>query len=388
MPPSSPVEPEWLYLDYNATTPLAPRVLAAMTESLVAQAHPSSKHPHGRAAADLICRARSQVAQSLGSQPEEIVFCSGSTEASNHAIKGVAFSQPPGRTLHFVTSAVEHPATLQPLRFLERMGHELTVVAVDSQGRLNPEDVAAALRENTVLVSLIHAQNEIGTLQPLVEVGEICAGHPTLFHVDASQSFGKVDVDVNSLKADLLNIAGHKIYGPKGVGALFVRSGLTLEPLLHGGGHEGGFRSGTPAPQLIAGLGAACELANERGPVPSSAADALWEALQDELGESVRRNGAPDHRVPNVVHCTFRGCHGADLLEKARISASTGAACHSADGSPVLKAVGFSPEQARGSVRLSTGWDTEAEQAVMAGRRLAEAFRELTCAPSLRGELS
>lgn len=374
---------DWTYLDYNASTPLAPEVLSAMTDSLQAQAHPSSKHPHGLAAASLVQEARTQVALSLGTRTSEIVFCSGSTEASNHAIKGVAFAQPKERQLHFVTSSVEHPATLQPLRFLERLGHDLTVIPVDETGRIDPRDVAQALRENTVLVSLIHAQNEIGTVQPLAEVGAICESHSALFHVDASQSFGKVRVDVAQLKADLLNIAGHKIYGPKGVGALYVREGVALEPLLHGGGHESGFRSGTPAPQLIAGLGAACELARQRGPVPAAPAEALWETLEQELGQSVRRNGHPEHRVPNVVHCTFQGCHGADLLERARICASTGAACHSADGSPVLKALGFQPEQARGSVRLSTGWNTSVEQAKEAAQRLAAAFRELTASATV-----
>lgn len=365
---------DWIYLDYNASTPMAGEVLDAMTASLKAQAHPSSKHPHGLEAAQAVSHARRQVADALNAAPEEIVFCSGSTEAANHVIKGVAFSRLEAGPLHFISSAVEHPATSKPLEFLKKFGHQVTEIPVDEFGRIRPQAIADAIQDNTALVTLIHAQNEIGTLQPIAEVGQLCRERKVLFHVDASQSFGKVPVDVAAAKADYLNIAGHKIYGPKGVGALYIRAGVTLEPLLHGGGHESGFRSGTPAPQLIVGLGSACELATRRGPVPSEACQLLWRELSQALGDRVRRNGHPEHRLPNVLHCTFKGAFGGELLESAKLCASTGAACHSAAGSPVLRALGFSPEEARGSVRLSLGWDTSTETARQAAARLVKAY--------------
>lgn len=345
-----------------------------MQESLLAQAHPSSKHPWGVQANQLVEQARRHVAEALGSSLEEIVFCSGATEASNTIIKGVSKSlQRPEGPHHFITSAVDHPATLEPLRYLEQQGHELTILPVDPYGRLLPSQVEGALRPNTALVSLIHGQNEIGTLQPLAEVGAICRARGVLFHVDASQSFGKVAVSVRDLNADFLHIAGHKVYGPKGSGALFIREGLHLEPLLHGGGHERGVRSGTPAPFLIAGLGEACRLIGELGFVPEAPAKALWQRLQDRLGTQVRRNGHPNDRLPNVVHLTFETGHGQDILDRAKICASTGAACHSASGSPVLVALGFTAKEASASVRLSTGRLTTEQAAEAAAERIIQA---------------
>lgn len=368
---------DWIYLDYNASTPMAPEVRAVMEESLQAQAHPSSKHPAGLAAAALVKRARQQVAEAVGAAPEEIVFCSGSTEASNHVIKGVAFAGlEPLKPRHFISSAIDHAATVEPLRFLQRLGHHVTLLEVDRHGMIGPEQVEAALRPDTALVSLIHAQNEVGSVQPLQEIGEVCRARGVLFHVDAAQSFGKVGVDVDELKADFLQIAGHKIYAPKGIGALYIRRGRVLEPLLHGAGHESGARSGTPAPAMIAGLGEACRLVGERGMLPAAPADRIWEILSGELGERVRRNGHPTRRVPNVLHLTFQGCSGQELLNAARICASTGAACHSATGSPVLAAMGFSPVEAAGSVRLSCARHTSVEEAEEAAWRLVRAARK------------
>lgn len=376
-------ESSWIYLDYNASTPMAPEVVDLMTKSLSAQAHPSSKHPAGLRSAALLRQAREQVAAALGAMPQEIVFCSGSTEASNHVLKGVAFSEQRPGPLHFISSVVDHAATLEPLRFLQRFGHQVTLLEVDRHGSIAPAKVEAALRPNTVLVSLIHAQNEVGTLLPLEEVGQICRRRGVMFHVDAAQSFGKVAVSVDALGADFLQIAGHKIYAPKGIGALYIRSGRQLEPLLHGAGHESGARSGTPAPALIAGLGEACRLVREGGPLGGEAADRTWQVLQSALGERVRRNGHPERRVPNVLHLTFEGCSGAGLLEQAKICASTGAACHSATGSPVLSAMGFRPIEAMGSVRLSFGRGTSLEEAEKAGRRLARAARNAPAATAL-----
>jgi cysteine desulfurase len=368
---------DWLYLDYNASAPMANSVVEKMQECLAWQAHPSSAHPHGRNAAQAVDQARADIAKALGCQREEIVLCSGSTEAANHVIKGVCFSRLPQSPLHFISSTVDHAATTKPLEFLERLGHEVTFLPVDHQGRIDPDEVGRALRDNTVLVTLIHGQNEVGTVQPLAEVGALLQQHQALFHVDASQSFGKVPVHVDQLQADFLNIAGHKIYGPKGVGALYIRQGLELEPLLHGGGHESGRRSGTPAPQLAAGLGEACALVNKLGLLSAEPAEALWRELSSQLGDDVKRNGHPHERLPNVLHLTFKDVDGRDLLNTANIAASTGAACHSASVSPVLSAMGFTPERARGSVRLSTGRDTSVEIAKSAAIALANAYRQL-----------
>ncbi len=368
---------DWLYLDYNASTPMASSVVEKMQECLAWQAHPSSAHPHGRNAAQAVDQARGHIAEALGCKEVEVVLCSGSTEAANHVIKGVCFSKLPSSPLHFITSAVDHAATTKPLEFLERLGHEVTLLPVDHQGRIDPDEVGRALRDNTVLVTLIHGQNEVGTVQPLAEVGALLQQHHALFHVDASQSFGKVPVNVDELRADFLNIAGHKIYGPKGVGALYIREGLELEPLLHGGGHESGRRSGTPAPQLAAGLGEACALVNKLGLLSAEPAETLWKKLSSLLGDDVTRNGHSQHRLPNVLHLTFNEVDGRELLNAAKIAASTGAACHSASVSPVLSAMGFTPRQARGSVRLSTGRDTNLETATSAALALAEAYRQL-----------
>ena len=373
------MQEHWIYLDYNASTPMDPEVVDVMRQCLAFQGHPSSPHPHGRQAAAAVEHSRDLVATALGCKKSEVIFCSGSTEASNQVIKGVAFHPDnQGKTLHFISSKVDHVATTAPLDFLQRLGHEVTLLPVDDTGRIDSQELKKAIKENTALVTLIHGQNEIGTVQPLEEVGEICRESQVLFHVDASQSFGKIPFTVDSLNADFLNIAGHKIYGPKGVGALYVRQGRELEPLLHGGGHEAGLRSGTPAPQLIAGLGEACRLATKLGLLSSQAADSLWQTLSEKLGNQVRRNGHPDHRLPNVLHVTFEGVNGRELLNQAHVSASTGAACHSAAVSPVLKAMGFSSEEAAGSVRLSCGRHTSKEQAQAAAESIVAAYEALS----------
>lgn len=369
---------DWIYLDYNASTPVADSVVEHMNRGLLSYAHPGAAHPAGRAAAELVREARETVARALGCSPLETIFCSGSTEAANQVIKGVAFSHPTGTSLHFVSSVVEHPATLQPLRFLERLGHRVTLLSVDRQGRVSVSQLEEALTESTALVSLIHAQNETGTVQPLAEVGEVCRARGVPFHVDASQSFGKIPVDVEELKADFLNIAGHKVYGPKGVGALFVRSGQRLEPLLHGGGQEEGARSGTRAPQLLMGLAEACRLVETLGPLSCEPAEHLWKCLREGLGDNVVRNGHPEHRVPNVVHATFRGVNGGELIERARVAASTGSACHSGNISPVLKAMGFSSAEAAGTVRLSCGRPSDLATVEEAAARLIAEYRNLT----------
>ena len=259
-----------IYLDYNATTPLDPAVLDAMLPYL--QTHfgnPSSTHAYGMTAHDAIDRARVQVAGLIGAQPDEIVFTSGGTEASNQAIKGVVFARMT-RLLarffgapHVITSAIEHPATLEPCAFLKRLGCKITRLGVDRYGSVDPEDVERAITGNTVLVSIMHANNEVGTLQPIRDIARIAKARGVLMHTDAAQSLGKVAVDVNELGVDLLSMAGHKLYAPKGVGVLYVRKGVKLDSFMHGAGHEAGRRAGTENVPYIVGLGKACEIARQ-----------------------------------------------------------------------------------------------------------------------------
>ena len=388
-----------IYLDYNATTPIDPAVVEAMQPYLSEQfGNPSSTHAYGRAAHEAVERARGQVAELLGAQPEEIVFTGGGSEASNHALKGVAFARllgaagadgacvrdvlaggflgrlrglfrRPAGQVHIITSAVEHPATLQPCAFLQRLGCTVTVLPVDRFGVVDLDALRAALRRPTTLVSIMHANNEVGTLQPIAAIAELAHAHGALVHTDAAQSLGKVVVDVRQLGVDLLTVAGHKLYAPKGVGALYVRAGVALEPLIHGAGHEAGRRAGTENVPYIVALGQACALARAALPAATdrlrALRDRLWEHLQRVLGKAVVLNGHPDQRLPNTLNVNFVGHVGAELLAATpEVAASTGSACHEGQVhlSPVLQAMGVPPELGRGAVRLSVGrFTTEAE---------------------------
>jgi cysteine desulfurase len=373
------VEP--VYLDYNATTPIDPAVLDAMlpflgnpaSGSLGNFGNPSSSHGYGKTTHSAIDRARSQVAALLGAHPDEIVFTSGGTEASNHAIKGTFFAKfatkPDSVRAHIVTTAIEHPATLKPCEFLRRLGCAITVLGVDRHGLVDPEAVRAALKPETILVSIMHANNEVGTVEPIADIAKIVKQHGALLHTDAAQSLGKIRVDVNDLGVDLLSVAGHKVYAPKGVGALFVRRGVKLEPLVHGAGHESGRRAGTENVPYIVGLGRACEKAAETLPATTAKLrglrDRLWHLLHAALGERIVLNGHPERRLPNTLNVNFAGHVGAELLARApQVAASTGSACH--EGrialSPVLAAMGVTPDVGQGAVRLSVGrFTTEAE---------------------------
>jgi cysteine desulfurase len=356
-----------IYLDYNASTPIDPRVAAVMQPLLDGPfANPSATHAGGRAARTLLDRARAQVADLLGCGPDEIVFTSGGSEADNLALKGVFFALKE-RGDHIITTAVEHPAILEPLRFLERLGARVTVVPVDRTGRVDPDDVRRAITPRTILVSVMHANNEVGTIQPIAEIAAIAHEHGVLVHTDAAQSVGKIRTRVDELGVDLLAIAGHKLYAPKGVGALYVRRGVTLEPLIHGAGHEAGRRAGTESVLLAAALGAACELAADLRSLEGTRRlrDLLWEGLRSRFGDGIVLNGHPIERLPNTLNVSFVGRVGADVLAALDgVAASTGAACHadSVELSPVLHAMAVPPVVGMGAVRLSLGrMTTEAE---------------------------
>lgn len=373
-----------IYLDYNATTPVDPAALEAMFPFLRDHfGNASSTHDFGKTAHQAVDRARQQVADLLGAQPDEIIFTSGGTEASNHALKGVVFAKLRGffgrwaKDAHIITSAVEHPATLQPCEFLKRLGCRITTLTVDRFGRVDPNAVRKAIDRRTTLISIMHANNEVGTLQPIREIAVIARERGVLLHTDAAQSLGKVPVHVNELGVDLLSVAGHKLYAPKGIGVLYARRGVKLEPLIHGAGHEAGRRAGTENVPYVVALGAACAVAHQTLPHAAerlrSLRDRLWQRLRDGLGDKLTLNGHPELRLPNTLNVNFAGHIGAELLLKVpEIAASTGSACHEGSDclSPVLQAMGVPPELGRGAIRLSVGRFTTDEEIERAGEAL------------------
>jgi cysteine desulfurase len=365
-----------IYLDYNASTPIDPAAAAAMRPFLKeAFGNPSSGHWASVPAKAALEQARAQVAGLLGAAPEEIVFTSGGSEANNLAIKGTFFG-PSCKGTHIITSAIEHPAVLAPCRFLERLGGSVSCLPVDGMGRVDPEDVRRAITSQTILISIMHANNEVGTIQAIAEIGAIARKHGIRFHSDAAQSVGKIPTKVNELGVDLLSIAGHKLYAPKGVGALYVRGGLELEPLIHGAGHERGRRAGTESALLAVGLGTACEIAADLAPMEGIQAlrDRFWTALQDLFGDHVALNGHATERLPNTLNVSFVGGIGTDILEQLDgVAASTGSACHSGrvELSPVLAAMGVSERIGMGALRFSLGRGTTADEIDQVIERLA-----------------
>jgi cysteine desulfurase len=349
-----------IYLDYNASTPVDPTVVSAMRPFLEGHyGNPSSGHWAATSAKAALEIARGQVAGLLGCHVDEIIFTSGGSEANNLALKGAFFALR-DKGNHFVTTQVEHPAILESCKFLERLGAKVSYLPVDSTGRVNPDDLRKALTTRTILVSIMHANNEVGTIQPIEDCARIAHEHGVLFHTDAAQSAGKISTAVCDLGADLLSIAGHKFYAPKGIGALFVRRGVMLESLVHGGGHECGRRAGTESALLAVGLGAACELAHDLAPMDRvrNLRDRFWQALRAEFGDRIVLNGHPAHRLPNTLNVSFVGQSGAEVLKLLDgVAASTGSACHSGhiELSPVLKAMGITPELGFGAVRFSLG---------------------------------
>ncbi len=374
-----------LYFDYNATTPMAPVVQQAMLPFLAEQyGNPSSSHALGRAANEAIEDAREYVGLLLGCDPEELVFTSGGTESNNLAIKGIAFRHGLAEGGHIIISAIEHPSVVEPVRFLERFGFDVTVVPVSGQGVVHPAAVQKAIRADTVLVSVMLANNEVGTLQPLKPIADICRAAGVPLHTDAAQAVGKVRVNVNELEVDLLTVAGHKMYAPKGVGALYIRQGTLLEPLLHGAGHEAGLRAGTENVAGIAGLGAAAVQAHKSLDAAveriEKLRDRLLAQLKKGVGEKLTVHGEKAARLPNTLSISFPGILGQELLARVpELCASTGSACHSETESisPTLAAMGVATEIARGTIRLSLGWYTTDEEVERAASALLGAWEAL-----------
>ncbi len=356
-----------IYLDFNASTPVAPEVADAMRGVLAEPfGNPSSEHWAGERAKYVIDKARAQVAGLLACKPSEIVFTSGGSESNNHALKGVFFAKGKAKA-HFITTQVEHPAVINPCRFLERLGATATYLPVDGFGRVDPDDVRRAITPETILISVMHANNEVGTIQPIPNIARIAHEHDILFHTDAAQSVGKVATRTDELVVDLLSVAGHKLYGPKGVGALFVREHLRLEPLIHGAGHELGRRAGTENILLDVGLGAACATAQSWLGMESvrQLRDLFWNLLQDAFGDQIVLNGHPTERLPNTLNVSFVGRAGSEILGRMEnVAASTGSACHSGslELSPVLKAMKIPPQIGMGAIRFSLGRTTTREE--------------------------
>jgi cysteine desulfurase len=377
-----------IYLDHNATTPLLPEVVEAMLPYLLTCfGNPSSKHSLGREAQRAVELARAQVAALLGCEAEEIVFTSGGTEANNLAILGVVEA---GQAV--VTSAIEHPATAAPCAWLERRGSQVTRIGVDASGQARLDEAARCIVEGTRLVTVMHSHNETGVLQPIEALAARASAAGALMHTDAAQSVGKVAVDVRALGVDLLSLAGHKLYAPKGVGALFVRRGVSIAPVVHGAGHERGLRPGTENVSSIVGLGAACVAArrdlHEVAAQLQRRRDALWTMLAAAI-PGLALNGHSDARLPNTLNVRFPGVSGDALLARAPdIAASTGSACHTGHTTApaAIVAMGITPEDARGSVRLTVGRATSEGDITRAADSLIKAWRAY-CAPVARKPL-
>jgi cysteine desulfurase len=373
-----------IYLDYNGTTPHDPEVIAAMRPFFENEfGNPSSSHWYGIRPKRAVAAARRQVAVLLGCRPEEVFFTSGGTESNNHAIKGTARAlKEKGR--HIVTSTVEHPAVLEVCRYLEKEGFETTYVDVDDTGMLRVDDVADAMRPDTILISVMHANNEVGTVQPIAEIGALARQKGICIHTDAAQSVGKIATDVQTMNVDLLSVAGHKVSAPKGIGVLYVRTGRLPEKFCHGAGQEMGWRAGTENVMAIVALGKACEMAerslDHAGRHLKAMRDRLHKGLAEDLTD-MRLNGHPDNRLPNTLSLSFKGLEANRILEEIglAVAASAGAACHSdtVTLSHVLEAMRVPVEWAKGTIRFSTGRMTNGEQIDRAVNVVVKAVRRL-----------
>ena len=373
-----------IYLDYNATTPHAPEVIQAMRLFLEKEfGNPSSTHGYGTEPRRALKNARAQMAALLGCAVEEIVFTSGGTEANNLAIKGIALARK-DRGNHIITSQIEHPAVIQVCRYLERWGFETTYLPVDPQGLVSIGQLEKAIRKETILITIMHANNEVGTIQPLEEISGLAKHHRITFHTDAAQSVGKIPVRVKDLGTDLLSVAGHKLYVPKGIGALFIKKGLAPETLIHGAGQESGKRAGTENIAGIVGLGKACQMITDApgdfGPHMLNMRELLYNGLRKEL-LGIRLNGHPDLRLPNTLSISFKDLKADRILAEIEpeVAASAGAACHSdsVEISHVLEAMQVPAEWARGTLRLSTGHMTTATEINRAVRIIVDSVKRL-----------
>jgi cysteine desulfurase len=369
-----------IYLDHNATTPLRPEVVDAMIPSLRDHfGNPSSAHVYGARARAAVEQARAQVASLLGCDPDEVVFTSGGTEANNLAIRGVMEASP---RRDVVTTVIEHPATSRPCAWLARRGHRVSHLPVDRDGRAVPD--ARVFDENTALLTVMHANNETGVIQPVAELATLARGVGALVHTDAAQSVGKVPVRVRDLGVDLLTVAGHKLYAPKGVGALYVRRGTHLAPFALGAGHERGVRPGTENVASLVGLGVACAIAqrelDETASRVTTLRNALWERLLCAV-PGLARNGHPTAVLPNTLSVRFPRASGSAVLAGApEVAASTGSACHEGHeaASAVILAMGVSPDEALGTVRLTLGHGTTPDEVHRAADALARSWRAIT----------
>ncbi|MEM4703264.1 MAG: cysteine desulfurase NifS [Candidatus Pacearchaeota archaeon] len=353
-----------IYLDHAATTPLANEIFEAIKPYFSEKfGNASSLHVYGQEARNAVEKARDDIAKFINAKPAEIVFTSGGTESNNLAIKGVAFANKQ-KGKHIITSKIEHPAVLEPCRWLEKQGWKVTYLPVNSDGIINPADVEKAITKETVLVSIMHANNEIGTIQPIEEIGKICKKYDVYFHTDAVQSFGKLDINIKRMNLDILSASAHKIYGPKGVGILYVNRDVKIEPTQHGGGHEQGLRSGTENVPGIVGFAKAVELMQKLGKKEQERQKKLRDKIIKEILkiQGSRLNGSQEKRLANNVNVSFHGIEGEALLlrlSEKGFAVSTGSACSSKSLEPshVLTALGLKPEEAHGSLRITLGKD-------------------------------
>ncbi len=372
-----------VYLDYNATTPHDPEVIGAMRPFLEEHfGNPSSSHSYGLKTRVAVETARSQVAALLGCTPHEIIFTSGGTESNNHAIRGIAAAH--GKGGHIITTQIEHPAVTEVCKFLEAYGFETTYLPVDEYGLVDAADVKRAITPKTILITVMHANNEVGTIQPIEEISDIARRKGIMFHTDAAQSAGKISVNVDALGVDLLSIAGHKLYAPKGIGVLYVRKGVKPAKFMHGAGQEGGRRAGTENVLEIAGLGKACEIAArdlERNRLHMfEMRERLFNGLLREISE-IRLNGHPEKRLPNTLNISILGIESYFFLSAIQesVAASAGAACHSGHVkiSSVLEAMKVPEEWAKGALRLTTGRMTTSREIDAAISIISGAVRKI-----------
>jgi cysteine desulfurase len=370
-----------IYMDHSATTPVAKEVLEAMLPYFSEKfGNASSLHSFGLEAKEALEASREKVAKLLGARPEEVIFTSGGTESDNLALKGIAYrNREKGK--HIITTAIEHPAILEVCRRLETEGFEVTYLPVTAEGLVDPAALEGAIRKDTILISVMHANNEIGTIQPLVEIGRLAAERDIYFHTDAVQTAGKIPIGVDELGVDLLSMSAHKLYGPKGVGALYIRRGTRIESIIQGGGHERGLRSGTENISGIVGLGRAAELSQETMSQEAERLARLRDRLASLVLENVKDawiNGSMTKRLPSNLNFGFKYVEGESLLlfrDSKGIAVSTGSACssHKLEPSHVLRALGLSPEECHGSLRITMGRSNTEEDVDFVAQSIAEA---------------